>query len=296
MPTRKNFPNRIEARRQRTIRGSTQNVPDGPSEPDAAPPSQVERPSSLTDRRTLLDQRDKAYRLANNQDLPAEVRNLARQAADKADVLLGLQDARRAKFAKPDPQTGLPPEASEGINANINAAPEEQIVYQAAARVEKESIWPLPFKDTQAPTKFAFRRWKLSMRSIWHRKLIWGTGLLLIASVGYSLLPSPQRAVPALSQRESQCIESVSSRFEKLLARQSANSTDDLIQSITHYPPGPQLDAAMARQDFREKISRVGLNTAYCRAVAGCYASRLLKQTFDDCYWAMSDTSDGSDN
>jgi len=55
-----------------------------------------------TDRRTLLDQRDKAYRLANNQDLPDEVRNLAKQAGDKADVLLGLDDARLRAYAKPD--------------------------------------------------------------------------------------------------------------------------------------------------------------------------------------------------
>ncbi len=50
------------------------------------------------DRRTVLDERDKALRASRNQFLPEDLRNLAKSSADKADVVLGMQDALAAKL------------------------------------------------------------------------------------------------------------------------------------------------------------------------------------------------------
>ena len=74
------------------------------------------------DRRTLLDQRDKARRVMLDQDMPTDLRALAKQAVDNSDVSLGLRAALARKLgsmsavdqavaALPDPadQSPYPP-------------------------------------------------------------------------------------------------------------------------------------------------------------------------------------------
>ena len=45
------------------------------------------------DRRMLLDQTDKARRMMGNQFLTADIRAMAKRAADAGEAALGLQDA-----------------------------------------------------------------------------------------------------------------------------------------------------------------------------------------------------------
>ncbi|MGD0106400.1 MAG: hypothetical protein ABSC06_20530 [Rhodopila sp.] len=67
-----------------------------------------------TDRKTLLLQHSNALAAMRNQDLPEDIRALAKQAADKSAVLLGLQDAmerKKVRDAAANPSTDLPPAA-----------------------------------------------------------------------------------------------------------------------------------------------------------------------------------------
>jgi hypothetical protein len=71
------------------------------------------------DRRTLLDQRDKARRVMHDLDMPMSPRMKAKSVVDKADVSLGLRDALARKLgsmaavdqalaALPDPEDRTP--------------------------------------------------------------------------------------------------------------------------------------------------------------------------------------------
>ncbi len=52
------------------------------------------------DRRTLLDQTDKARRAMNNQDLPPHIRSLAKKAVDHGELALLLQDSLKQPRSK----------------------------------------------------------------------------------------------------------------------------------------------------------------------------------------------------
>ena len=138
--------------------------------------------------------------------------------------------------------------------------------------------------------------WLLSVHTGWHRKAAWGVGLVIVTAIGYSLWPSQQSANPAQTRAESQCIANVSSMFARLLQGRWATSAAELNQLLAYHRTQPQFDAAMAQHDLKDKISFIRFNTAYCQQLAGCSTSRPLKQAFDDCYSAMSDTSDGDSN
>ncbi len=71
------------------------------------------------DRRTLLDQRDKAMRAVAMPDLPQDLRTMAKKAADHADVALGMQDAQAKQSSNPQQVVSSPgmvvPQAPIGL-------------------------------------------------------------------------------------------------------------------------------------------------------------------------------------
>jgi hypothetical protein len=67
----------------------------------------------MTDKRTLLDQRDKMMRVIQDPEAPQDLRLMAKQAVDHADVSLGLRAALARKLG-----------SNEAVDAAIAALPD----------------------------------------------------------------------------------------------------------------------------------------------------------------------------
>ena len=57
---------------------------------------------TMPDRRTLLDQASKARIVMRDQDMPQDLRNMAKSVVDKTEVALGLRAAWERKLGSPE--------------------------------------------------------------------------------------------------------------------------------------------------------------------------------------------------
>ena len=78
------------------------------------------------ERSQLLLKRANAQAASNREDLPPEIRQAYKAAADQADLVLGLQDAKARKTARPAPPqlSGEPTDSDQPIPTGPQLTPQ----------------------------------------------------------------------------------------------------------------------------------------------------------------------------
>jgi hypothetical protein len=93
-------------------------------------------------------------------------------------------------------------------------------------------------------------------------------------------------------------LATLAAQFQQLIKAQSAQQNAEMQQAIAAYGQNksqPNFDAAMALNDYKDKLTSVKIHTLYCEQYTKCLPTRPQKTTFDACYSVFSETSDDKD-